>query len=133
MGVKVKKQFYTWREFDEDVEKIAIWARDKKFQGVYGIPRNGLVLAVALSHRLELPVVLSPEDIMRRTLVVDDISDTGKTLLALERRLGFKPTVAAIFCHSDTLWKPDFSLREKKCWIVFPWETEVSSKYDNIV
>ncbi|MBI2121856.1 MAG: phosphoribosyltransferase [Candidatus Sungbacteria bacterium] len=127
---KIKKQFYTWQEFDEDMVKIAEWARAKKFQSVYGIPRGGLVLAVSLSHRLGIPQILSAEDITKTTLVVDDISDSGKTLTSLEARIGFRPHVATIFWHADTSHRPDFSLREKKSWIVFPWETEVSSKYD---
>lgn len=126
----IKKQFYTWQEFDEDVAKIAEWARDKRSQGVYGIPRAGLVLAVAFSHRLQIPQILSIEDITKTTLVVDDVSDSGKTLTALETRLGFRPHVATIFWHQDTSWKPNFSLREKKNWIVFPWEIESSSSYD---
>ncbi|KKU06047.1 MAG: hypothetical protein UX07_C0008G0016 [Parcubacteria group bacterium GW2011_GWA2_45_30] len=115
---------YTWREFDEDVEKIAAWALEKKFQGIYGVPRGGLILAVVLSHRLTIPQILSAEDITKTMLVADDISDSGKTLASLEARLGFRPHVATIFWHHDTSRKPDFSLREKKSWIVFPWEIE---------
>lgn len=121
---KVKKQFYTWQEFDEDVEKIAEWARDKKFQSVYGIPRGGLILAVVLSHRLQIPQIFSAEDITKTTLVVDDISDTGKTLQVFEARLGFRPTIATIFCHKNTSQIPHFCLREKTEWIIFPWEVE---------
>lgn len=125
-----QKQLYQWTEFAHDAEKIAVWAKQSGFKNIYGIPRGGLILAVLLSHRLDLPVILSADDISPATLVVDDISDTGKTLETLERRVGFKPKVATIFYQADTSRMPDFSLREKKNWIVFPWETKVSSKYD---
>lgn len=127
----MKKQFYTWQEFDKDIEKIAVWARTKNFKNIYGIPRGGLVVAVVLSHHLDLPLVLRIEEISPDTLVVDDISDSGETLLRLEKELGWKSPAAALFYHKDTKRRPDFAPSEKKEWVVFPWETEASSKYDH--
>lgn len=124
------KYFYTWQEFDEDIAKIAEWARDKNFRSVYGIPRGGLVVSVALSHRLNLPLKLKREEIDEKTLIADDISDSGKTLQKLEASLPFKPVIATIFYHKDTTRMPNLFLREKTAWVVFPWETDVSSKYD---
>lgn len=125
------KCFYTWQEFDRDIEKIAAWAMPKKLKSIYGIPRGGLVIATALSHRLGLPLKLRPEEIDQETLVVDDISDSGETLLEFERSRNMRPVVATLFYHKDTKRMPDFFLREKTDWVVFPWETEASSKYDN--
>ncbi|MBI2640395.1 MAG: phosphoribosyltransferase [Candidatus Sungbacteria bacterium] len=125
------KYFYTWQELDKDIEKISKWAKDKNFKSIYGIPRGGLVVAVALSHRLNLPLKLHTEEIDSLTLVVDDISDSGKTLLDFEKNMNMKPAVATLFYHKDTKRMPDFFLREKKDWVVFPWEIEESSKYDH--
>lgn len=125
------KYFYTWQEFDKDIEKIAAWARSRGFKNIYGISRGGLVVAVALSHRLGLPLTQRFEDINQETLVVDDISDSGSTLLALGQKLAKRPIVAALFYHKDTKRMPDFAPSEKKEWVVFPWETEDSSKYDH--
>ena len=125
------KYFYTWEEFDKDVEELSAWARGRNFGGIYGIPRGGLVVAVALSHRLGLPLKLRPEEIDEDTLVVDDISDSGKTLLELEENIKIRPMAATLFFHKDTKRMPDFFLRDKKEWVVFPWETDESSKYDN--
>lgn len=125
------KYFYTWGEFDQDIEKLAAWARTQNFKNIYGIPRAGLMVAVVLSHHLGLPLVLHLEEISQDTLVVDDISDSGETLLRLEKELGWKPRVASLFYHNDTKRRPDFAPREKKEWVVFPWETEESSKYDH--
>lgn len=52
-------------------------AKIKKFEGVYGFPRGGLCLAVALSHSLELPLLEEPKN---NSLIIDDIYDTGYTL-----------------------------------------------------
>jgi len=124
------KYFYTWQEFDRDAWKIAKWAEDRNFRAIYGIPRGGIVLAVLLSHRLNLPLLISVEEISPQTLVVDDISDSGATLAKLYGKLNFRPAVATIFYHKDTREMPDFALHEKKEWVVFPWETEASSIYD---
>ena len=124
------KYFYTWQEFDKDIEKIAAWAKLQNFKSVYGIPRGGLVVAVALSHHLDLPLEIETQDISQDTLVVDDISDSGNTLCVLGEKLAFKPIVAAIFYNKSTRRMPDYALREKTEWVVFPWETDVSSKYD---
>ena len=46
--------YFTWREFDKSVEQIANKCRFKKLSGIYGVPRGGLCLAVALSHKLKI-------------------------------------------------------------------------------
>ncbi len=125
------KYFYTWQECDADIAKIAEWAKDKNFTGIYGIPRGGLGVAVMLSHFLGLPMKFVPEEIDAATLVVDDISDSGKTLVLLAEKLSHRPVVATLFYHTDTAWMPDFTVRQKLNWVVFPWETVASSKYDN--
>lgn len=130
---KVDKYFYSWGEFEKDTEKLAEWAKEKNFEAIYGIPRGGVVVAISLSHRLGLPAEFSLEKISVKTLVVDDISDSGKTLLETEKNLSFKPVVATLFCHQNTQRVPDFFVRHKEKWIIFPWETEKSSKYDKTV
>ena len=46
--------YFTWSEFDKSVEQIANKCRFKEFSGIYGVPRGGLCLAVALSHKLKI-------------------------------------------------------------------------------
>ena len=52
--------YFTWREFDKSVENIANKCKFLEFSGIYGVPRGGLCLAVALSHKLKLNLVLEP-------------------------------------------------------------------------
>ena len=47
--------------------------------GVYGVPRGGLCLAVALNHAIERPLLSVPEP---SALIVDDVYETGRTLQA---------------------------------------------------
>jgi len=114
---------YTWEQFDEDVKKIIEWILSGKmtFDSIYGVPRGGLVLAVKLCNMLSLPLVLEGGKITKKTLVVDDISDSGKTLEPFCKRGNI---IVTIFFHKQTTVYPDFCLREKigNDWVHFPWD-----------
>lgn len=129
-GLKTKKQYYKWNEFEKDTKKIAEWARKEKFKSVYGIPRGGLILAVKLSHLLDIPQVLYANDITPNTLVVDDIVDSGATMDRFLFSFGTKIKFASIFSDAQVKTKPNFSVRNKKGWVIFPWETDETSRYD---
>ncbi len=126
-----EREYYTWERFDADVKKIADWARNRGFKNIYGIPRGGLIVGVALSHLLDLPLVLSRDDITRQTLIVDDIVETGGTVEHLKMYLGFRTGVASLYDMHGARVQPDFCVNHKIKWIVFPWETDKTSKYDN--
>ena len=90
-----------------------------KFDGIYGIPAGGLVLAVYLHYRLKLPLLLAPTE---NTLVVDDIVDTGFTMSHYISKGNF---TLALFCKEGGRWRPNIWLREKQeKWVRFPWEGE---------
>ena len=112
----------------EDVVKIANFLKSKHIRKIYGVPRGGLIPAVMLSHLLDIPLILNKEEIDGETVIIDDIVDTGKTISKLPQNglltsLFYKP-------HSKVI--PDFYARKARNdeWIVFPFETEESSKYD---
>jgi len=109
----------SWSDFGNLVEKLAdkIKKSKEKFDGVYGIPRGGLPLAVILSHKLNIPLVLEPTE---NSLIADDTSDTGKTLKKTRHK-----KIATLFSTAWTSMKPDFFISMKKSkddWIIFPWE-----------
>ncbi len=130
MTVEQEKEKYLWTQFDEDSEEIAQWAKGKNFKSVYGIPRGGLVLAVKLSHLLDIPLILVKDDITRDTLVVDDIIDAGGTIKRFLASHGDKFQIASIFFNEQSEYKPHFFVRRKKHWVIFPWETKETSRYD---
>ena len=66
-----------WNDVELAVETLVASVTAQTFVGVYGVPRGGLVLAVVLSHRLGLPLLLEPT---AGCLVVDDVYETGQTL-----------------------------------------------------
>ena len=69
--------YFTWIEFDKSVEHIANKYKFLKFSGIYGLPRGGLCLAVALSHKLKINLISQP---IKNSLIVDDVYETGHTL-----------------------------------------------------
>ena len=50
-------KYFTWSEFDKSVDYIADQCKNWKLSGIYGIPRGGLCLAVALSHKLNIKLI----------------------------------------------------------------------------
>lgn len=125
------EEIYTWQQFDEDIEKIANWAKDKKFKSVYGIPTGGLTPAVKLHNLLEVPLVRHEGDITKDTLIIDDIVTTGKTIKRLLNIIGSGFRVATLCCNVDAD-RPDFFVRPTTKWVRFPWETEKTSRYDRM-
>ena len=49
--------YFTWGEFDHSVEHIANKCKFLEISGIYGVPRGGLCLAVALSHKLKKKLI----------------------------------------------------------------------------
>ncbi len=122
------KEFVSWNVIDEAVTDIAFHLKqtNKDFKGVYGIPRGGLILAVMLSHKLDLPLIMSKEELDENSIIIDDIADTGKTLLDF---VEYESYVVTIHEHEQSLIKPDYSVLDKgDKWIVYPWETEDSEE-----
>ena len=125
------KEFVSWDLIDECVTEIAFHLKDtgKDFKGVYGIPRGGSLLAVMLSHKLDLPYIENPFDLQFDDFVIiDDIADTGKTLNFYDETFG-KGYIVTIHEHEQSIVKPEYSVINKgDKLIVYPWETEDSKE-----
>ena len=106
-----------WLEFDSCVYSIFNRCKDKNFEGVYGFPKGGLCLGVALSHSLGIPLLEKPQD---NSIIVDDIYDTGHTLEKIKNIKGSE-THVWISKRKPTWWKSYKYIQDNE-WIVFPWE-----------
>ena len=118
---------------------------------IIGIARGGLVPARILSDLLETPElaiiqieyyvnIAQPrqEPILKqgistpltgkKTLLVDDISDTGKSLQLAKNHLqqqGAKEIkTATLYAKPQTITKPDYYEKQTSHWIVFPWDAK---------
>ena len=117
--------YFTWAEFDESVEQIASKCKFLEFSGIYGVPRGGLCLAVALSHKLKINLISKP---LKNSLIVDDVYETGITLSTLKDIEGAKFFV--LFSKIKPTWWNTVFISKKSQWIVFPWENTINSKSD---
>ena len=118
---------------------------------IIGIARGGLVTARILSDLLETPELaiiqieyyvsiaqprqepilkqgLSTPLTGKKTLLVDDISDTGKSLQLAKNHLqqqGAKEIkTATLYAKPQTITKPDYYEKQTSHWIVFPWDAK---------
>tara|TARA_B100001250_G_C19803200_1_gene792067 strand:+ start:1981 stop:2367 length:387 start_codon:yes stop_codon:yes gene_type:complete len=114
-----------WKEFDECVFSISKKCKNKKFVGVYGFPRGGICIAVALSHSLGLPLLSEPKD---HSLIVDDIYDTGYTLEKI-RHIKGSETHVWVSKMKPTWWNAYKYIKEKE-WVIFPWENISAANND---
>ena len=117
--------YFTWSEFDKSVEYIANKCRFKEFSGIYGVPRGGLCLAVALSHKLKIELISEP---VKNSLIVDDVYETGFTLTNLKDIEGAMFFV--LFSKVNPTWWNTVFKSRKNQWIVFPWENTLNSISD---
>ncbi|CAB4133806.1 Phosphoribosyltransferase domain [uncultured Caudovirales phage] len=105
----------TWQDFDRAVNHLVTKIDTSKIKAIYGEPRGGLPLAVALSHRLDLPLVKISGDFV---LWVDDIVDSRRTL---DRSLPyFGQFVSWVSRKPETDCQSAVVIPD--AWIVFPWE-----------
>jgi len=127
-SAKKEVRHYTWYHVNEFVDELEKQIRQAKYHYdlIAGIARGGLIPAVMLSHRLNIPMMsinkrtLIP--IKQRCLVIDEIYDTGETVKSIKE---VNPHVhIGVLLHNEAL--PDlnyFAIKDPlKKWIVFPWE-----------
>ena len=123
-----EKVFLSWKWVDDQLHNIGDRLEGVDLEFVSGIPRGGLIPAVMMSHAFDIKYIsyssakLLPADLRKRTLVVDDIADTGHTLKeACE--LDFITSTLAMRVGSLTSPRLYGEFVSNDKWLVFPWET----------
>ena len=113
---------YTWEDFELDVRQILTFldGRGKRYNGVYALPRGGLVLGVRLSHELDIPLISG--GVTQETLVVDDIADSGDALSTFINRSKCDTIVLHRNIHCPI--KPTFWAQDVEGYVVYPWESK---------
>jgi hypoxanthine phosphoribosyltransferase len=118
----------SWEEFDQAVWHIASSCDEGPLTGIYGIPRGGLCLAVALSHRLQLPLLPRAQP---GCLLVDDVYETG---LTLEVYRDLPNTRAVVWISkANPNWWHAVEVVDSSEWIVFPWESVTAASADELL
>lgn len=140
-----------WDEFGSASRELAQQIVDSGYRPdiVVAIARGGMLLAGSVSYalgvkscgalnvefytgvetRLPEPVVLPPmldgaAVDGKRILLVDDVSDSGRTLalaIGLLQANGAEVRTAVLYTKPHTVQEADYSWRDTDKWIDFPW------------
>jgi len=128
-------QKLTWHQFDIAVDRLAELLNPVKGKKlIYGQPRGGMCLAVALSHRLQIPLtaVARGHD---NLIWVDDIIDTGDTHTKARSTMPLNTIFAAWMGrhHNHGCYVAEILTTDD--WLVFPWEDPEAAEmeYENYV
>ena len=147
------KEVLGWLEFGEASRHLArdVLHSDFDPEVVIAIARGGLLLAGAIAYALDVkscgalnvefysgvnerlpepimlpPMLDEPSLAGKRVLLVDDVSDSGRTLamvVTLLRAAGADVRSVVLYTKPGTAHVPDFTWRNTSRWIAFPWSS----------
>ena len=122
------KLYLSWKWVDEQINKIGDKLEGLDLEFVSGIPRGGLVPAVMMSHAYGIKYIsyssakMLPLDLRKKTIVIDDISDTGLTMSEADK-MKFITSSLCTRIGTKTLPRLTGEVISGKQWLVFPWES----------
>ena len=124
------KEYISWDDFDNMVDELADMIPEGVYEGVYAVPRGGLITGVMLSHKLDLPFIDRLQSYYgKKFLIVDDIADTGETLNRFKAEIYDYADIATTHYHKQSIVEPAYWVQEKgDKWIVYPWEKKNSEE-----
>lgn len=115
--------------FEKSIQSLAFQiVNSAKYNSIYGIPRGGIYVAIALSQYLHIPMIIKKE-VTNKTLIVDDIIDSGAT-----RNRYPNNDFACLYSGKNT--KTNVSSRDAITyidnavdeWVEFFWEKETDEQ-----
>jgi|TARA_B100001093_G_scaffold503662_1_gene558336 hypoxanthine phosphoribosyltransferase len=122
------KLYLSWKWVDDQINKIGDKLESIDLEFVSGIPRGGLIPAVMMSHAYGIKYIsyssakMLPLELRKKTIVIDDISDTGLTMSEADK-LKFITSSLTTRVGTKTLPRLTGELISDDRWLVFPWET----------
>jgi hypoxanthine phosphoribosyltransferase len=149
-----EREILTWNDFGSASRELALDVITSGFRPdvVVAIARGGLLLAGGIAYalgikscgavnaefytgigtRLPEPIMLPPlldaESIVgKKVLLVDDVSDSGRTLAMVVQLLevgGADVRTVCLYTKPGTVFEPTYTWRRTPLWIVFPWSAE---------
>lgn len=146
-------RFYSYDEFKTDVNMLAKEIKKYDPDVILAIARGGMTLGHFLAEALEMRDLYAINSIhyeetrkldtinifnipdlskKQRIVLVDDIIDSGETMIEIKRVLAAKfphieMKVASVFYKEKALLRPDFSAREATEWIEFFWDFQIDN------
>ena len=125
----MEKIYYNWYDIETAVDRLAYQIKTSNLEISYikGLQRGGLIPAVLLSHKLNIPMV-SNGVLDNSVLVVDDICDSGETFAEISKQYPNNKFACLHFKPHTSCFNPDLaaSIFPFDDWIVYPWERDDS-------
>ncbi len=146
-----------WKDMEDMCRKLSALILASKFKPdiIVGIARGGWIPArllsdylhnknitsmkvefyVGVDKRARKPIVTQEVPIIlrgKRVLLVDDVSDTGESLIVAKKNISKKGAkqirVATLHYKPRSKFKPDYFVGTSSAWIIYPWETDETKK-----
>jgi len=108
----------TISEWNQLINKLYEKIKDRKYSGIFGVPRGGIPSAAILAQKMNIPLLEQPEP---NCLVHDDLVDSGRTR---EKYKGYD--FEALIVKGEDGWKKDE-------WLEFWYEDTQQDAEDIIV
>lgn len=113
---KEDKITLTWKNY-EDIISDLIKTIPNKYEQVFGMPKGGLIPAFYISKHFNIPMIFNEDLISPKTLVVDDVADSGKDIFYYQH-LDTAVIVLKPWCNIT----PKFYAIKTTSWVQFPYE-----------
>jgi len=114
--------------FDELIRVLVSQISRAQYTGIYGVPRGGIYVAIALSRSFGTPVI-EKDHITDLTLIVDDLIDSGATRRKFPNNdfaCLYRKTQGVI--NKGNKGKNYIALGVSNDWIEFFWEREAKEQ-----
>ena len=124
-------KYISWETLGIMIEKLAEKIKNSNFNfdEIYGIPNNGTIIAITLVKLLNKKIcydIKCTKD-SSKVLIVDDISDSGKTLSSILQD-NTNVYTATLHVRKDTIVVPNIYIEDAEdFWIKYPWEINESN------
>ncbi|MER2599520.1 MAG: phosphoribosyltransferase family protein [Caldilineales bacterium] len=150
----MRQEVLSWNDIDQLIHELL-----PQFRGAYDallmITRGGIVPGGILSEALDIKVILTaavefhtgvqkrlawptflqfPSEALlrgRRILVVDDVWDSGRTIMTVKSRIEAANAVPELcvlhYKPSESMFRdaaPDYYAAVTDAWVVYPWEVD---------
>lgn len=156
------REVLTWDDFGTASRELAaeIVRSGYETEVVVAIARGGLLLAGGIAYalgvkscgavnaefytgigtRLPEPIMLPPlldsaSIVGKRVLLVDDVSDSGRTLAMVVQLLelgGAEVRTVVLYTKPGTAHEPTYTWRRTPLWITFPWSASPPVTADDL-
>jgi xanthine phosphoribosyltransferase len=147
----MEKLYYSYQDCLEDCRVLLPQLKSYAPDAIVAIARGGMTVGHLLAHGLGTNNLFTINSVhyddtkkldsfkisnipnlngFKKVLIVDDIVDSGETIVEIKRILEkeylyseFK--TASLFYKNSALISPDFKVKEAKHWIEFFWEVDL--------